>query len=131
MFDNDSDIPDWEETPLKKNKQIKPLVMARRDAAEREKEYAGVKKDCSDKLFAILTSAGIDRVRVEGAPVSIVTTERNTLQEGELKKGFLEHRLTKEELKSGGLSLTTIEKLWERCSKKSSSSYIKVMEPKG
>jgi hypothetical protein len=128
-FDND-EIPDWEDTPLKKSKTFKTLVIARQQAAAQEKEAATAKKDYSDKLFAILQGAGVERVRVDGAPVSIVTTERNSLQEGELKKALLEHRLTKAEIKSGGLSLDTIQSLWEKCVRKSTSSYVKVTEPK-
>jgi hypothetical protein len=126
----DNDIPDWEETPLRKNKNFAALVTARQQAAGEEKAAAEVKKECSDKIFAILQGAGVERVRVDGAPVSIVTTERNSLQEGELKKALLEHRLTKAEIKSGGLSLDTIQSLWEKCVRKSTSSYVKVTEPK-
>lgn len=131
MRNFEDEIPDWENTPLKKNRQIKALVIARQEAANQIAELETTKKDCSDKLLTILSSAGVEKARVDQFAVSVVTTERETLSQGELKKALLEHKFTKDELKAGGLSLQTIEKLWEKCSSKSSSSYVKVTERKG
>lgn len=127
----EDEIPSIEETPLKKNREIKALVIARQSAVDTIAAAEEKKKACSDKLLTILSSAGVEKVRIDNFTTSIVTTERETLQQGQLKKALLEHKLTKDELKSGGLSLSTIERLWEECSSKSSSSYVKVTERKG
>lgn len=126
----DDEIPDWEDTPLKKNRKIKILLTARQEAVDVISAAEEKKKACSDELLTILSSAGVEKVRIDQFTTSIITTERETLQQGQLKKALLEHKLTKDELKSGGLSLSTIERLWEACVAKSSSSYVKVMERK-
>ena len=79
MKNFEDEIPNWEDTPLKKNRQIKALVVARQEAAGRIAEAEGTKRKCSDHIFAILTRAGVAKTRIDEFAVSIVTTERRSL----------------------------------------------------
>jgi len=114
------EVPDWSETPLKKNKRIKVLLEARQDAAATISQAEKVKGEASVELLTILTSAGVEKARVNNFTISVVTVERVSLQEGQLKKMLLE----------GGMSLARIEKLWKECSTSAKSSYVKVSEKK-
>ena len=112
------EIPNWEDTPLKKNRKIKALLVARQQAVAVIAGAEEKKKEYSTELLTILSSAGVEKARVDNFAVSVVTTERTSLNEGMLKKALLE----------GGMKLSKIESLWEACSSSSKSSYIKVTE---
>ena len=121
MKEYEDEIPNYEDTPLKKNRKLKILVDQRQQAAGVIADAEVTKKECSTEILTILTSAGVEKCRVGACAVSVVTTERTTINEGMLKKALLE----------GGMSLQKIEKLWLQCSTSSKSSYVKVTERKG
>lgn len=115
-YRDEPDAPDWTETPLKKKPQLLELVLSRQDAAEAAAKAEEKKKECSAKILSILSSSNVERVTVDDYLVSIVTANRKSLDEGALKQGLVE----------AGVPIRTIEKLWETCTKTSSSSYVKV-----
>lgn len=118
--ENATAIPDWTETPLKKNKKIKALVVERQRLTEVEKEVTEAKKAISTELLSILMTSMVDKARIDDFTIGIVTTERTSLNEGLLKQALVE----------GGMPISTVEKLWKKCSSTSKSSYVKVTERK-
>lgn len=113
-------VPDWTETPLKKNKKIQALVTERQRLTDVEKEVTDAKKAISTELLSILTTAQVDKARIDDFTIGIVTTERTSLNEGLLKQALVE----------GGMQISAVEKLWKKCCSTSKSSYIKVTERK-
>ena len=110
-------VPDWKDTPLKKDKKFAALVRMRKEAADAIKAQEEVKKATSTEILTRMSEAGIDKVRFENTSISITTSTRQTFDQGKAKALLVEKYK---------LSLAQVNALWEACSVESSTSFISV-----
>lgn len=110
-------VPDWKDTPLKKDKKFAALVRMRKEAAASIKEAEGVKKATSAEMLTRMVEAGVDKVRFDDAAITITTTTRSTFDQGKAKAMLVEKYKMK---------LEQVNALWEACSDTTSTSFISV-----
>lgn len=113
-------IPDFEDTPLKKNKKFKALVIARQAEDEAIKAREVKKKEYSDQIFDILVKAEVDKCRVEQFTVNLSTSRRESV----------DHGILREQMLDAGLKLAAIEKMFKEATKITESSYVTVRSAK-
>lgn len=109
-------IPNFEDTPLKKHKKFKALVLGRQHEDEIIKEHEAKKKEYSDALFDIMSKADVEKARCEQFTVNLSTSRRESVDHGQLRQEMLD----------AGLSLDRIEKMFKKATRISESSYVTI-----
>ena len=112
-------MPDWKETPLRKNKNIRDLVLRRGTLSNEIKERSSEVKELNLKLFTALMTAKVTRAKVEDFTVLIVEKEdQYKLDEGEFTRLLVEE---------AGIGIEVLMKLKKKASKiGKGTSYVMV-----
>ena len=116
-------IPDWKETPLKRNPKIPLLVKQRASLAAKIKELEAQRKEIGENLQALLVKYEVDAVAIEGyTPLRIVTQNRSKVDEGKVKFTLI----NKYKVPPAGLAAA-----WEEATFITTSSFITGGSPSG
>lgn len=116
----EDEIPDWTETGLRKNKVVRKLVLQRQSISDQIKDLEVGKKEVSAQLFTIMSDADVQKAKFDDYTVSVVTQERESLNQGLLQKKLAEE----------GMDPKLIMKLWKECSTKSTTTFVNVRGPR-
>lgn len=119
----DKFIPDWSDTPLKRNTKIPLMVKQRAALAAKIKELEEERRTLGENLQALLVKNEIDVVAIEGfTPLRITTTRRAKVDDSKVKRALVE---------DFKVPPAKLAKLWEESTTYTTSSFIIGGAPSG
>lgn len=103
-------VPDWSETPLRKNKELRALVTQRGSISANMKAEKAELGKLNLAIFSAFTSAKVDKARVDAYGVTIVTPEETEKTDEGLFIRFL--------VEDAGVSIEKVMKAKKKATKK-------------